>query len=166
MPTILHAGCGTTPLPEWLGGTEVRLDIDPRCKPDIVASLTDMGDIGPFDVVFSCHCLEHLYSHDVPKALAEFMRVLRPGGAAVIVVPDLENIRPTEEVMYESPAGPITGLDMFFGHRGMVERSPYMAHKCGFIRSTLEGALKTAGFEPVKMDNLSPFDLVGIGTRP
>jgi SAM-dependent methyltransferase len=81
MPTLLHAGCGDTPRPAWaVGFDEVRLDIDRRCNPDIVANITSLGDIGPFDALYSSHCLEHLYPHQVPVALAEFLRVLKPGG--------------------------------------------------------------------------------------
>jgi len=111
---ILHVGCGHEPLPPWFqGAVETRLDIDPRCEPDVVASMTDLGDIGPFDVVFSSHSLEHLAPHDVGVALGEFRRVLKPGGRLVVIVPDLEDVRPTEDVLYVSPAGPIAGIDMY-----------------------------------------------------
>jgi predicted SAM-dependent methyltransferase len=31
------------------------------------------------DAIFSSHNIEHLYPHEVPVALAEFIRVLKPG---------------------------------------------------------------------------------------
>lgn len=37
------------------------------------------------DGVFACHCLEHM--DDMTKALAEWMRVVRPGGHLVVIVP-------------------------------------------------------------------------------
>ncbi len=39
-----------------------------------------------FDFVYSSHCLEHMY--DVGTALANWTRVLKPGGWLYIVVPD------------------------------------------------------------------------------
>lgn len=146
MTRVLHAGCGREPLPEWFPGQEVRLDIDPGVSPDFVAPLTDMGDIGQYEIAYCSHTLEHLAPHDIDTALAEFRRVLTPGGFLVIVVPNLENIKPTMDVVYDSPAGPITGLDMYYGKASMVKDNPYMAHKFGFVRKTLEQFLERAGF--------------------
>src|SRR5262252_6440154 len=120
MKQILHAGCGGEPMPPWLDGAEVRLEIDAAVKPDIVASMTDMGAIGSYDAIYCSHALEHLYPHEIPLALGEFLRVLKPGGAAIIIVPDLEDAEPTDEVLYVSPGGPIAGFDLFYGHRASV----------------------------------------------
>jgi ubiquinone/menaquinone biosynthesis C-methylase UbiE len=152
-------------LPPWLGGEEVRLDIDPDTKPDIVASMTDMGEIGPFDAVYSSHALEHLYPHDVPVALAEFLRVLRGGGMALVIVPDLEDVRPTEEVLYETPAGPVAALDLYYGYRPWLRTCPYMAHHTGFISATLEKALAAVGFQNVRTQRLSGWNLMGVGLK-
>ena len=118
MKTILHIGCGGDPLPDYLGigsstdylgiGSsnfkETRLDISEINKPDIVASMTDMGDIGEYDAVLCNHALEHLHPYEVPIALSEFLRVLKKGGSAMVFVPDLEDVKPTEEVILQSPA--------------------------------------------------------------
>ena len=166
MKRILHAGCGNTPLPEWLDGAEVRLDINSRCKPDIVAGLTDMGPIGGFDAVYCCHVLEHLFPRDIPIALGECLRVLKPGGAIIIRVPDLEDVKPTEEVIYRSPAGPVCGLDMFYGMRRLIDLSPYMAHHWGFVRTTLHRELSDAGFERVHVKRVAHgAELFGIGVK-
>lgn len=165
---LLHVGCGHSALPEWLsvhGFAEVRLDIDPDCEPDIVASMTDLGDIGPFDMVFSHHSLEHLSPHEVPVALGEFRRVLRPGGVALIFVPDLEGVQPTEEVLFVSPAGPIAGLDLFYGLRAALSEHPYMAHRTGFVSQTLGAALESAGFSRVATERLAGHNLMGAGFR-
>lgn len=166
--TVLHVGCGYEPLPEWLSGlghAETRLDIDPDCEPDIVASMTDLGPIGPFDMVFSCHCLEHLAPHDVPVALAEFSRVLKPDGKAVIMVPDLEGVAATDEVLFVSPAGPICGLDLFYGLRTALPERPYMAHRTGFVSLTLQAALDAAGFSTVGVQRLAGHNLLAVAHR-
>lgn len=161
---MLHVGCGGEHLPGWFGECdEVRLDIDAMHAPDIVASMTDMGDIGGFDVVYSSHSLEHLYPHDVNRALREFARVLKPGGRAVILVPDLEDVRPTTDVVYVSPSGPICGLDMYYGHGRLVEAMPYMAHHCGFTSATLREALEGAGFVSITMTRLPQHNLMATG---
>jgi SAM-dependent methyltransferase len=161
MPTLLHVGCGrnrkdrTTPGfagPEW---AELRLDIDPGAEPDIVGSMLDLSAVadGSVDAVFSAHSLEHLHAHEVPLALREFLRVLRPDGFAVLIVPDLQSVAQLvaedrlDEPAYVSPAGPIAPLDILYGHRAQIAAgNAFMAHKCGFTLKTLLEALRVAGF--------------------
>lgn len=145
-----------------MGHAETRLDIDPGCSPDIVASMTDLGDIGPFDTVFSCHCLERLAPHDVPIALSEFRRVLKPGGNVIIMVPDLEGVSPTDEVLFISPAGPICGLDLFYGLRTALAERPYMAHRTGFVSQTLQAVLETAQFARIGVQRLAGHNLLAV----
>jgi SAM-dependent methyltransferase len=167
MKTVLHVGCGYAALPQWLDGyQETRLDIDPECKPDIVASMTDLGDIGPYDAVLSNHCLEHLYPHEVSIALGEFNRVLSPGGFVAVFVPDLEDAKPTDEVLFESPAGPIAGIDLFYGFRPAIAAGmTFMAHHTGFTKERMEGALESAGFHGGAVSRLGGYNLMGIGFK-
>lgn len=164
---LLHAGCGSSVLPEFLatrGYEEVRLDIDPATKPDIVASLTDLGEIGEFDAVFCSHCVEHLYPGDVKTALAEFYRVTKPGGFAMVIVPDLQDVQATEEVLFECAIGPLTGLDLIYGCRFDTVKNPYMAHHSGFVSETLEAVMKDAGFT-VTMKRLPEYNLMAVGQK-
>lgn len=162
---VLHVGCGGDPLPEWLQGwSEVRLDIDPQHRPDITASMISMGDIGTFDAVVSQHSLEHLYPHEVGRALREFYRVLKPGGIAFVVVPDLEDVRPTEDVLYTMPCGPITGLDLIYGLRSNLAEMPHMAHHTGFVRQTLQAAMTAAGFR-TEVRRIPDFNLLAVGVK-
>ena len=162
---ILHAGCGRAPLPEWLDGQETRLDISPDCNPDVLASMADIGEIGPFNTVYTSHSLEHLSPSDVPRALAGFYRVLEPGGALVIIVPDIEDARPTEDVLFVTSAGPITGLDLIYGHRASLDSMPYMAHRSGFTADLLQGALEAAGFETIKTRRMSNYNLMAVARK-
>lgn len=156
----LHAGCGGDSLPAWLSDfTEVRLDIDARHKPDIVASITDLGEIGEFDAVFCQHALEHLYPHEVQTALSEFRRVLKSGGILVLFVPDTEGVTATSEVLFDTPRGPIAGFDLLYGHRASLKEFPHMAHHCAFTSETLAEELKWAGFSEVHTQRLAPYNL-------
>jgi SAM-dependent methyltransferase len=163
---LLHVGCGSTPKPEAFEGLdEVRLDISPDCQPDIVADMKDLGNIGPFDVVFSSHSLEHLYPHEVPVAAREFLRVLKDGGMAVTIVPDLEGVEPTETPLYDSPAGPVCGLDMIYGMARLIVDKPYMAHHSGFVSSTLTAVFLSAGFSRVETRRLDNFNLMALAYK-
>lgn len=165
---LLHAGCGSEKLPPQLaalGAEEVRLDIDPATKPDIVASIHDLGDIGPFDAVYTAHCLEHLHWDAAKRAVSEFHRVLAPNGFALIVVPDLDGIRPTGDVIYDVPGlGGITGMDMIYGYRGYTATNPYMVHRCGFVAETLRRAMEAAGFDQVSTSS-EMWNLMGLGVK-
>lgn len=164
---LLHVGCGPEPLPAWgVPVDEVRLDVDPKHQPHFVACMTDMGDVGTYDFVYSCHSLEHLFPHQVGKALREFVRVLNPGGRAIVIVPDLEEAKPTEDVVYDSPAGPVTGLDLFYGMKRLVEINPLMGHHTGFIAATLGQAMRDAGFVSVETRRIHKYTLLAVGTAP
>lgn len=162
MRTVLIAGCGEEG-PQWAdqGWSVVRLDIDPRTSPDIVGSMTDLGDIGPFDAVACNNALEHLYPHEVTKALSEFHRVLKPGGHVVIQVPDLEDVKPTEDLI---PEIGMSGLHLYYGDPELLENFPYMAHHCGFVRETLRRVMEEAQFQ-VQTKRLPCHQLMGIGVK-
>lgn len=160
--SVLIVGSGSEKMSIWEGCKTTYLDIEPRTNPDIVASMTDLGEIGLYDVVYCCHALEHLYPHEVNVALREFKRVLRLGGTVMIVVPDLEDVRPDNRLLERADKAPITGLHMYYGDHALIPEFPYMAHHCGFIAETLEYALLSAGFEAKTMRE-KDFNLVGIG---
>lgn len=163
---VLHTGCSGHPLPEYLAGCrETRCDIDPLCNPDIVASITDLGDIGQFDIVLCSHTLEHVYHHEVPVALSEFRRVLVDGGSVVILVPDLEDVKPTNEIIGEAPGLKITGLDLIYGLSSCVAQSPHWAHKTGFTQQTLTDALKAAGFKEPTVKRIPYYNLLAVGVK-
>jgi ubiquinone/menaquinone biosynthesis C-methylase UbiE len=165
MKLFLHAGSGRKTYehipvsfkpPDW---KEVRFDIDPTVVPDILGSITDMRQISDdyYDAVFTSHTIEHLYAHEIQKTLREFFRVIKPNGYAVVVCPDLEIISQmiTEgklgSTIYESAEGPITPLDMLYGHGASIARGEkYMSHNTGFTLSTLSQSLRDAGFAFVK----------------
>jgi SAM-dependent methyltransferase len=163
-PLLLHVGCGPSTLAHIpvatfrdQGWRELRLDVDVSVQPDIHGSMTDMVAVpsGLVDAVYSSHSIEHLVWHDVPKALAEFLRVLKETGFAVITCPDLQALASMVEQdrllepLYESFAGPVSAFDILFGYRPLLEQNPWMAHRSGFTFSTLVGVLRQAGFASV-----------------
>ncbi len=178
---VLHVGCGQyNPNKlhaafrgeEW---TEVRLDIDEGVRPDVVATMTDMPMVEPesVDAVWSSHNLEHLHAHEVPIALGEFYRVLKPGGFALMTLPDLQQVAALvaqgklEDVASTSPAGPIAAIDMIYGHRASIARgNTFMAHKTGFTARTLGLVLRKAGFVRVRVRQGKSFDLWAVAHKP
>ncbi|MFT7286673.1 MAG: putative SAM-dependent methyltransferase [Halieaceae bacterium] len=181
MMRLLHVGCGpkrkdrTTPGFNNDGWEETRLDIDPAVQPDVTGTMTDMSAVekGSMDAVFSSHNIEHLYPHEVPVALAEFHRVLNAQGIVVITCPDIQSVAvlvaddKLTEPAYQSAAGPISPIDMMYGHRAAMARGNlFMAHRCAFTRRVLEGTLRVAGF-PGVISRARPghFDLWALGSK-
>ena len=173
---LLHVGCGYKTIKHlpalfhenW---EEIRLDLDPRTKPDIVGSVVDLSaiDDNSVDTVYSSHNLEHLYSHEVIPALKEFIRVLKPTGFSVITLPDLQSIAQLivddklMDVAYQSKVGAISAIDMVYGHRTSVAAgNRFMPHCTGFTRTSLTAALNNAGFKEVRVLRGNHFDLWAI----
>ena len=172
--TVLHVGCGVhTPgklhdtfrSPGW---HEIRLDINPKVAPDIVASITDMSVIpdASYEALYSSHNLEHLLPHEVPLALKEFYRVLKPHGFALITLPDLQQVAAyvaedrAEETILMTNKGAITPLDVMYGFRPFLAAGNlFMAHNFGFTASTLRAALLAAGFANVSVERDGEFNL-------
>jgi trans-aconitate methyltransferase len=179
--TVLHVGCGPadpTKLPAAFFPTgawqEMRLDIDPGVSPDIVASITDMAVVasGSVQAVWSAHNLEHLWAHEVPLALAEFHRVLAPGGFALVTMPDLQQVAALvaegklEDAAYISAMGPIAALDMLYGHRASIASgNGFMGHRTGFVATTLARHLEHVGFANVRVQRDGHFALWGSGVK-
>lgn len=176
---VLNAGCGYSSRqnlharfhgPEW---REIRVDIDPSVEPDYVCSIAALTPIAAesVDAVWSSHNLEHIYRHEVPSALAEFLRVLKPGGILLLTTPNLQKAAEfvaqdqLEREVYRSPAGPITPLDMIFGHTVSLARGHgFMAHKTGFTARSLQSSLLDAGFVDLQLSQDS-FDLWATGRK-
>jgi SAM-dependent methyltransferase len=177
---VLHVGCGpkraddlhpTFQTGDW---REIRVDINPAVRPDIVASITSMPQVGgnSVDAVWSSHNLEHLYAHEVPTALREFLRVLKPGGFVLLTMPDLQKAAEfvaqgkLEEPIYQSPAGPISAIDICFGHRASIAQgNEFMAHKTGFSALTLAQKLAACGFQNIQVERRN-LDLWAVAYKP
>lgn len=181
MRNVLHVGCGAATIEKMPGGfqdgswREVRFDINPAARPHIVGTITAMDAVpsDSVDAVYSSHNIEHVFAHEVDKVLSEFLRVVKPDGFVVVTCPDLESVMQRiaagglEDPLYMSPSGPITPLDIFYGHGEAIARGEiYMAHRTGFTLKTLDAHARTAGFGGLGLRRRPDyFDLWMIGTK-
>ena len=180
--TVLHVGPGhrnnganlptALQTPEW---QEIRLDVDPANQPDIIGSMLDMAAVtdASVDAIYSSHNIEHVHAHEVPLVLKEFLRVLKSDGFLVVTCPDLQTVcalvaeDKLTDAAYQSPAGPITPLDILYGHgAALAAGHHYMAHKCGFTLKSLCQAMQTAGFpSSAGMRRLKGLDLWVVASK-
>jgi len=143
---------------QYAGWDHVLLDIDPKGNPDVVCDARDLTSLSAslYDSVYCSHNLEHYYYHDVARVLAGFVHVLKSDGFVFIRVPDIREVMRTvieknldvEDILYQSPAGPIAVLDVIYGFRAEIKRSgcDFFAHKTGFTEKSLSNALRSSGF--------------------
>ena len=171
MKRLLNVGGGSKSIqlpPEYDGFEHTLLDIDPAGKPDIILDGRNLIELpaAQFDAIYCSHNLEHYFRHDVIKVLTGFFHVLKPGGFAQILVPDLIELMRTviqknmdlEEQLYLSAMGPIAPIDVIYGFGHQIETSgnDFFSHKTGFSAQSLTRAVEKAGFSPnfAKVANL------------
>lgn len=160
-PSVLNVGGGSRSIaipPLYTGWNQVLLDIKAGPGVDVVCDARRLGELAAsrFDAVYCSHNLEHYYHHEVPQVLAGFGHVLKDDGFCEIRVPDMLAVfehalaagEDLEATLYESPAGPVSTLDVIYGFGQEIRQSgePYYAHKTGFTALTLERTLEQAGF--------------------
>ena len=160
-PTVLNVGGNSKAIalpPLFAGYQHLLLDIDPKGQPDLLCDARELTSTpaAQYDAVYCSHNLEHYHRHDVPKVLAGFLHVLKADGFAYIRVPDIAAVMKTvverglepDDVLYQSPSGPIQVLDVLYGWGAQIERSgvDFFAHKTGFSPQLLVNTLTQAGF--------------------
>jgi len=97
-----------------------------------------------FEAIFSSHVLEHLFLDEVVILIAEFRRVMIPGGICRVVVPDLDKIVAT----YDS-ANPTCFLESIYeiSKRGAIKN----AHHSGFSGAFLARLFRENGFSSTRV---------------
>jgi predicted SAM-dependent methyltransferase len=144
MQRKLHIG-GHTASPGW----EV---LDARAGPhvDHVGNALDLSRFadGSFAEVYASHVLEHFdYKHELLAALAEWHRVLAPGGVLRLSVPDIDILahlllqRQTLSVMERFQV-----MRMIFGGHS----HEHDHHRVGLNQDFLSAFLDRAGFTPLQ----------------
>jgi predicted SAM-dependent methyltransferase len=120
----------------------LTVDIDDRHDPDIVADVTDLSVLGSNTVEEICasHILEHLPWPLAYKALAEWTRVLRPGGRLRVAVPDLAAMA----TMIAEGKNVWAATSLIYGV-GRLENQ-LEAHQYGYTRGMLTSILRSLGF--------------------
>lgn len=175
-PSVLNVGSGSSDIltPFSPDGWHLeRLDFDPANEPDHLMDARQLkgSGLGPFDVVYSAHTIEHFQPEDVADVLAGMFDVLRPDGRLRIHTPSLEAIREQVEVVgwhgvsYESPVGPITPYDMMHGHQHSIAAGRLgMEHHCVMHAEQLRTVIEAAGFASVEVKREN-FDLVATAVK-
>ena len=176
MKCVLNVGGGEKSIPiptHYTGWRHYLLDIDSRRNPDIVLDARDLRTLPPatYDAVLCSHNLEHYHRHHGAKVLAGFHHVLKPDGFAEITVPNLLDVMQQvvqrgmdlDDILYQSPAGPIMVRDVIYGYRREIEQmdNEFYAHKTGFSPNSLARFVSAYGFAFHAIACLQPLAITG-----
>lgn len=138
-PIRLNLGCGLVVIPGF-----VNIDQDPLPHVHYVRAVDDLAPFadGSVELVYASHCLEHFSHLETGRVLAEWHRVLRPGGMLRVSVPDFDRLVDVY-LAAERSLHPILGLLM----GGQQHRFNF--HYTAFNRCSLSALLLRAGFRDV-----------------
>lgn len=144
-----------------IGGWEVRegweiLDAVERDGVDHVGDAADLTRFpdGTFVEIYASHVVEHFdFKDELPAVLREWHRVLQPGGALRVSVPDLERLCHLYLTPRLAPEGRISIMQMMFGSH--VDGWDY--HMVGLDEHYLGSLLQQAGFTGIQ--RVAAFDL-------
>jgi hypothetical protein len=105
------------------------------------------------DRLYSSHFLEHLPWTHVPQVLADFARIIRPGGTIELHVPDMAKC-------LKAPNWTEVMLNLFGGMN-----HEHDVHMAGFRPKELRAFLIGAGFRPEPIDPIGDYDIGMAGVR-
>lgn len=143
--TVLDAGCGEGVLVQEYAG-RLRIEgVDANYRSSLVreGSLTALPYAdGGFDQVLCLDVLEHLAFSEQPVALAELFRVLKPGGGALISVPNLAHLQSRVHFLLQGRLIRTANLAKHPGDRPVAEYLQ-LATACGFAIEARRGIFPT-----------------------
>ncbi len=105
---------------------------------------------GCADEVLALHVIEHVYAWEAPALLAEWARLLKPGGLLVLELPDIEwaarnllNERGDQMAMWPLYGDP-------------APRDPFNCHRWGYTPTTIQALVMRGPFDPRTVKVLPP----------
>lgn len=117
------------------GGARVHIVADVKALPI---------DDDTYDEVRSWQVLEHLFQADGMRAVAEFFRVLKPGGVLDIEVPDLDGI---VSAWIDGSVSRHELTSNLYGDGFVMPDQDLNVHRWGYTEETLYVLLSKTGFE-------------------
>lgn len=138
----LNIGCGGRRIEGYTG-----IDAVERPAADIIARADNIPlPDGSVDEIMAIHLWEHFYRWECETVIAEWKRLLKPGGLLVLELPNL--IKCCENVIHGRMVGGKhrDQLGMWGLYGDPREDDQFMAHRWGWSPKTMKEFLKSHGF--------------------
>jgi len=152
----LEIGSGGFPDPRY----DIHMDIrENQPHVEVVGDAKDlfMFDDSSFEVIKAHDVLEHFSHRDIPSVLAEWLRVLEPGGVIHLCVPNFKPMAERYLSINEEYVVPNDALAwsywMFGGQDYEGEEWRYNAHYVIFDVASWERLAEDVGFTIIKCDD-------------
>ena len=146
----LNLGCGNK---VWPGFVNVDFASNyAGTKPDVECDLRAVPLPDNYaDSAYAIHVLEHFFRWETEKVLAEWIRLLKPGGKLVIEVPCLDRVLGLfyHAIEHGKPINVQATMWRLYGDPGYED--PNMVHKWIFSVSELKQLMEQAGLHDVEV---------------
>lgn len=141
----INVGCGRHVLDGWVN---VDMEVSQKAArpPEILASAAAISlPDACADEVMAIHVLEHFYRWEVAGVLAEWHRLLKPGGQLTLELPDI--LKCARNLIKLAAAGADADQMAMWGLYGDPgTANQLMCHRWGWHPATLQAELQAAGF--------------------
>ena len=101
---------------------------------------------GCADELHSYHFIEHVYRWEAPHLVAEFHRLLKPGGALILELPNIS------AAARNLLAGMNDQMAMWPLYGDWSHRDPYMMHKHGYTPASMTLLLAECGYTNIQVE--------------
>lgn len=146
---ILNLGSG-----EELMKGAINVDLRTDCGADLVADVRDLPyHPGTVDHIYAFDVLEHFSKFETEPLLAEWHRVLKPGGLLTLRMPNLHVLAVQLSYWHAHPSAQLDDLinNIYGGHRWGPDGA-WDTHHTGFSPASIAVVLDKAGFDLVSND--------------
>lgn len=142
----VQLGCGHKPWDGWINVDGPRA----ASHADLVADLREIPlESGIADVVAAIHVFEHFYQWETGAVLAEWKRLLKPGGKLILELPSFDKV--VDYLTVCKAKGKPAWMQMAWWALWGDPRykDPAMTHKWGYTEPLMRQTVEAAGFERV-----------------
>lgn len=144
--TTLNIACGDAPMAE-------AVNVDFQATGDVVADVAHLPiRTGSVDDAHALDILEHIPHQRTHDVLAEWRRVLRPGGRLTVRVPNMGRL--ARLLLVQPQDTELIIRNIYGGHRWGPDGA-WDAHHWGWTQDSLACELAEAGFTPHRPDGHS-----------
>lgn len=139
----LNLGCGAN---RWEGWRNVDAS-----EGDICVDLRELYFPPDYaDAIAAIHVIEHFYAWEAADLLADWYRILKPGGKLILELPCMDKVIFYLHTCMQKQAPIHEAFSWFVFWGDPRRRDPMMCHRWGYTKEMMQQALIAAGFAQIE----------------